>query len=354
MKNEREHANQKRVDVWPLLAYATLAVRLVQGWIYWGGASRRLIYAPQKLDPDSAGYMGGKLLHAAPGAAFDLGRIIEWLIVQPTLLHVTIIGFTLVELALGLGLLFGLATRLFALVSMIVSVFLMLNFGWLGATCIDEWTMAANSFAMGAILVVAGGSALSLDAEIIRKTPSMGDTSWFIWCFSGPLPIGSTKKLGLWLGIASIAFTVFFYDYYRGAVYSPLHARTSPKVHTITITHASVDSRATVRFTGHVSAGPDTGNLYIIGARIEDSTGKTLVAWDGRQLKDSTLVSIDNVYPYDLARFSQYGIAANLASRAGYTFHPPRPYTLSEEAYTLILESIDGRSFKTPLAFEGQ
>jgi len=353
VSEKKVHTDYETADVWPLLGYATLAVRLVQGWIYWGGASRRLIYAPQKLDPDSAGYMGGKLLHTAPGAAFDLGRIIEWLVVHPTLLFVAIIGFTLVELAIGLGLILGLATRLFALVSIVVSVFLMVNFGWLGATCIDEWTMAANSFAMGAILLVAGGSVLSLDAVIARKAPVLSESPWFIWFFSGPLPIAATRKLGLWLGIASIAFTVFFYDYYRGAVFSPLHARTSPKTHTITISDASVDSRATVRFNGHISAGPDTGDLYIIGARIEDPAGRILVAWEGRQLKDSALVTIDNAYPFDLARFSQYGIAANLASRALYTFRPARSYVLADGSYTLILESIDGRSLKALLAFGG-
>ena len=40
------------------------------------------------------------------------------------------------------------------------SVLLMAMFGWQGATCIDEWTMAACNLAMGATLMLAGSGAL--------------------------------------------------------------------------------------------------------------------------------------------------------------------------------------------------
>ncbi|MHB1267194.1 MAG: TQO small subunit DoxD, partial [Acidithiobacillus ferriphilus] len=36
---------------WRVAAIGLLAVRFVQGWIYWGGATRRFIYGPQKLNP---------------------------------------------------------------------------------------------------------------------------------------------------------------------------------------------------------------------------------------------------------------------------------------------------------------
>jgi thiosulfate dehydrogenase [quinone] large subunit len=39
------------------------------------------------------------------------------------------------------------------LVSIGLSIVLMLMFGWQGATCIDEWTMAASNLAMGATLI---------------------------------------------------------------------------------------------------------------------------------------------------------------------------------------------------------
>ena len=51
------------------------------------------------------------------------------------------------------------------------SVVLMLMFGWQGATCIDEWTMAACNLAMGATLLLAGSGACSLDNVLLRRKP---------------------------------------------------------------------------------------------------------------------------------------------------------------------------------------
>jgi hypothetical protein len=38
---------------WRMAAIALLSVRLIQGFIYWGGGSRRFIYGPEKLNPDA-------------------------------------------------------------------------------------------------------------------------------------------------------------------------------------------------------------------------------------------------------------------------------------------------------------
>lgn len=41
------------LDPWRMAALALLPVRFIQGFIYWGGGSRRFIYAPAKLDPSA-------------------------------------------------------------------------------------------------------------------------------------------------------------------------------------------------------------------------------------------------------------------------------------------------------------
>ena len=97
----------RNTDIWTLLGLAMLGVRLVQGWVYWAGASRRLIYSTGKLDPSSSGYMAHKMNEAIPGAIFGTGDAISTLLHHPTLLYVTIIAFTLVELLVGLALIFG-------------------------------------------------------------------------------------------------------------------------------------------------------------------------------------------------------------------------------------------------------
>jgi len=49
-------------------AIALLSVRFIQGFIYWGGGSRRFIYGPDKLDPDAHTWMANKFQTAMPGA----------------------------------------------------------------------------------------------------------------------------------------------------------------------------------------------------------------------------------------------------------------------------------------------
>ena len=40
------HALTEGQRLWRTAAYALLSVRVIQGFIYWGGGSRRFIYAP--------------------------------------------------------------------------------------------------------------------------------------------------------------------------------------------------------------------------------------------------------------------------------------------------------------------
>lgn len=101
----------RNIDIWTLLGLAMLGVRLVQGWVYWAGASRRLIYSTGKLDPGSSGYMVHKMNETIPGAIFGSGDALSALMHHPTLLYISIIVFTLVELLVGLGLIFGFMTR---------------------------------------------------------------------------------------------------------------------------------------------------------------------------------------------------------------------------------------------------
>jgi thiosulfate dehydrogenase (quinone) len=55
---------------WRAAAIAMLSVRIIQGFIYWGGGSRRFIYAPWKLDPDQSNWMANKFQTAMTGALF--------------------------------------------------------------------------------------------------------------------------------------------------------------------------------------------------------------------------------------------------------------------------------------------
>jgi hypothetical protein len=69
---------------------------------------------------------------------------------------------------------------------------LMAMFGWQGATCIDEWTMAACNLAMGATLLFRGSGAYSIDNVLIHRNPALAEKPWFRW-MTGSLPLPSPR-----------------------------------------------------------------------------------------------------------------------------------------------------------------
>src|ERR1700732_5129384 len=144
---------------WRIAAIALLSIRVIQGFIYWGGGSRRFIYAPSKLNPDAPTWMANKFQTAMPGALFGTDHVISFMLHHFWLLYSGVILFSAAELVVGAMLMAGALTRIAALTSMGFSVLLMAMFGWQGATCIDEWTMAACNLAMGAALLLGGSGA---------------------------------------------------------------------------------------------------------------------------------------------------------------------------------------------------
>ena len=66
------------IDSFKMTGFVILSIRFVQGFIFWGGGSRRFIYAPEKLDPYAAQWMANKLQSAMPGALFDINQIISF------------------------------------------------------------------------------------------------------------------------------------------------------------------------------------------------------------------------------------------------------------------------------------
>src|SRR4029079_10635044 len=113
-----------------LAALILLGTRFVQGFIFWGGASRRLIYdfhdvagvdQAVKLDFNGPGFVAAKLTPALPGSLWVQGPI-EWTLHHPDLIVASVWMWTLAELALGVGLMLGLLTRASAIVSLWLNV----------------------------------------------------------------------------------------------------------------------------------------------------------------------------------------------------------------------------------------
>src|SRR6201989_2555034 len=189
-----EAAQRGEPDTLRLASLALLSIRFIQGFVYWGGGSRRFIYAPAKLDPNAASWMANKFQSAMPGALLGTDHIIAFLLHHFYLLYASLILFSAAELITGLCLMTGFLTRAAALVSTGLSVVLMLMFGWQGATCIDEWTMAACNMTIGATLMLWGRGAFPLASALLARKPALAERGWFRWISgASPLPMrGST------------------------------------------------------------------------------------------------------------------------------------------------------------------
>jgi thiosulfate dehydrogenase (quinone) len=243
---------------WRTAAIALLSVRIIHGFIYWGGGSRRYIHAPSELDPNATTWMANKFQAAMPGALFGTDHMISFMLTHFYLLYGGVILFSATELIVGAMLMTGLLTRLAALMTMGLSVLLMAMFGWQGATCIDQWTMAAGNLAMGASLVLGGSGAYSLDNMLLERKPALVDRPWFRW-MSGSLPLPLTddgyRKLAFVLLTFVVIFNVGSYNYYRGSVLTPFHSGpVSPTKHHLMAAHPVLLPDGSGRFHVYAAA----------------------------------------------------------------------------------------------------
>lgn len=335
--------------LWPLLGLASLAIRLVLGWTYWGGASRRLIYAQVKLDPSSHAYLANKLVHAAPGAAFDITPIMHWLLHQPTLLHVAIILFTLLELVVGVGLMLGFATRILSIGGMGLAVVLMVIFGWMGTTCLDEWTMAASGFAMATITFITGGGWYSLDRVFFgHKANSCAKLAWLT---SGPLPLSTQQyvRFSTIMAVLSIVFTVGFYGYNFGAIVTPLGKRVNNVHPSIALSQGEIQGKM-VKVNTYMVTGPDTQGVYIAHVAI-DNGAKQVASYSASDLKQASQLKLTNEFaPYSTCKAMDYAVRCQLGSKATWQLQLPKQAEIdTTQSIRLIMTDVEGKQYQISL-----
>jgi thiosulfate dehydrogenase [quinone] large subunit len=337
---------------WRAAALALPAVRFVQGWIYWGGGSRRFIYGPQKLDPHGH-WMAYKFQTALPGAILGSGRLIAFLLHHFVLLYAAVIFFSAVELVAGAMLIAGLLTRAAAVATIGLSVVLMLMFGWQGATCIDEWTMAASNLGMGVTLALAGGGAYALDNVLLRQRPGLAGSVWFRW-LGGSLPLPLAERTFRNLALALLAFTVVFvvatYSYYRGSVISAFHSGpVSPSRHHISLGRGKLSSDGTVSFDAYIDAGTAAAPANIIAAELTRN-GTVIERWDGKALAALPKSAFHNDFPYQQFKAGFAGITAGVGAMAQITLPPAgNALHLSGQGYRLTVITVNGHRFTLAL-----
>ena len=340
-----------------MMGLGLLAVRVIQGFIYWGGGSRRFIYAPDKLNPDAPHWMAHKFQTAMPGALLGLEHVIAFMLQHFWLLYSGVILFSAAELIAGLFLMAGLFTRISALLSMIFSVLLMLMFGWQGATCIDEWTMAACNLAMGTTIFLCGSHLWAVDNVLLRKKPRLAESPVFRWtCGTLPLPLkaGAYKRLALGLLAFVVVFNVGTYSYYRGAVFTPYHpGPVSPTIHHLTLTDGRYYSEGNITVHAYLDAGTPEAPVHIMDAWLEDEQGNKLMRWNTEALSSLTQKNFQNDFAFNQFKSGHYGIQAIVGSAALIRL----PVNKSSESRNIphntplkiVLMDAEGNSFEAPL-----
>jgi thiosulfate dehydrogenase (quinone) len=340
---------------WRMAAIALLSVRFIQGFIYWGGGSRRFIYDPEKLNPDAPTWMANKFQSAMPGALLGTDHLIAFLLHHFWLLYPAVILFSGAELIAGAALMAGLLTRLAALVSVGFSIVLMLMFGWQGGTCVDEWTMAACNLAMGATLVLAGGGAYSLDNVLLERHPRLVDRAWFRWLAGSlPLPLTDTafRNLGLAVVAVVLAFDIGTYSYYRGSVVTPYQGGpVSPTRHHFALSDGALLPDGGVKFHIYLDGGTAATPAHIMKAQLTGGEGEPLETWNTETLSRLPVGSIHNDFAYNKFEVCTYGIVAEMSAMATITL-PPQPNVHPPAGGNTILKltDVNGRSFSVKLA----
>ncbi len=336
---------------WRVAALSMLSVRFIQGFIYWGGGSRRFIYAPSKLNPDATTWMANKFQTAMPGALLGTDHIISYLLQHFWLLYPAVILFSAAELIAGLMLMMGFMTRAAAAVSMGFSVVLMLMFGWQGATCIDEWTMAACNLGMGAALMLAGSGAYSVDNFLLARNPSLGGKGWFRWLAGAlPLPVSgaSFRNFALIVLAGTVVFNVATYDHYRGSVYSAFHGGpVSPTKHHLALNDAAVSPGGKLTFHAYLDGGTPEEPSHIVNVALLGKDGAVLHQWDTTSLSGLPKDAIHNDYAYNKFKTGPFGLIAQMGAMAEISL-PLQGFTPPADS-KLRVTTVSGNHFEAAL-----
>ena len=330
-----------------MMGAAVLAVRFIIGWIYWGGGTRRFIYAPQKLNPLAHSWMANKLQGGMPGAVLGVGHAVSAILHHPDLVYWLLVLVSAVELVCGFGLIVGALTRLNAMVSIALSVSLMLLFGWQGATCIDEWTMASATFAMGCTVLTTGAGLWSVDSWLMKRSPGLADAGWFRWLGSAPLTSREMEGWGKGLGIIAVVFALVFYNYYRGSIFTPFHGGpVSAGKHHFSLSNATLSPDGQLKVFAYLDGGTPAVPAHIVAVTI-NGPSETVEAWSGEALEQAAKDHIQNVYAYNKFGPGLFGIKARMGAKAWITLQPTQPVHLNPGQYTIIFQNINGKAFKT-------
>ncbi|WP_458626235.1 TQO small subunit DoxA domain-containing protein [Winogradskyella sp. PC D3.3] len=318
--------------------FLALAVRLVIGWTYFSAFFRRTILA-NKLDPELPGYIGEKFNHFLPNA-LGIKPIIQYLVENPDILYYNMVAFTIIEGIVGLFIMFGLFTRLMSIAVFGLAMGILLGSGWIGTTCLDEWQIGVLGIATGFVLFLTGSGYGSLDNYLMTKDYSITKKKWFPWIGSGTHPIKNYlfSKVVIIGSFLIFGLTLYTNQVFHGGLWGTLHNKSvKPK---LKITEGKID-REGLTFNIFRVEGVDVYGAWIIGIKLKDQQGNTLVNFTQDKLATLPSQAIDNYYIAKI-KPGKHSLIVPLGAKAKMTLNTTEIENLPSGNYTLKITDISG------------
>jgi thiosulfate dehydrogenase (quinone) len=332
-------------DPWWLAGLLLTPLRWVMGWFFFSALWRRIVLE-FKLDPGGPGYVGEKINHFMPQALF-IGPMIKKALDNPTLLHLNLWFFTLLEGLVGIALLLGLATRLAGLALSALAFGILLGSGWLGTTCLDEWQIGCLGVASGLLIILAGGGPLSADALLARRFPNLAAGRAFPLLTSGNLPLDRRGSRGLVLAasLACLALTLWTNQVFHGGVWGPLHNK-SVKPH-VAVTKAALTQDSGLSFTVFRDEGVDTYGAFIVAVELVEPSGAVVHRWDAEALSGVPPADIRNRWLVHV-KAGKYGLVLPLGGQAQIRLSVPGTLRPSSPL-RVVLHDVSGATWPAPV-----
>jgi len=280
----------KKINLFGDVATLVTPIRLILGWQFCSAFLRRMLNAPEKLDPTSPAYVGHAFNHFLPHSLF-IKPFIKYLIIHPEILYYFLVTFTIIEGLVGIGLLLGFFTRIAALGATLLALGILLGSGWLGSTCVDEWQIGITGIGIGLVVLSLGAGVFSLDQLFFKNRQS----KFLQYISSGDLNLRGKqiKLLALSFSFIAMFITLFTYQALHNGLYGKLYNLSKkPKLE---IANPLLEKNGTLRLTLYRTDGPDTYGAFITKILLINKDNKLIKVFDLNN-KDLGKDQIKNYY----------------------------------------------------------
>jgi len=165
--------SSKELDLQHVETISLFPIRFAVGWMWLDGGLRKALLKPTKLDPNSPSFVLNKVVTFLPHAGVFRPELISFL-ENPSLGATFLTIFSWFEILVGLFLIIGFLTRLWAFIGSAMAVSLA-PAAWLGSTCEDKWQIFSLLLAGGVTLMLAGaGRYWGVDYFLYKKFGDRG------------------------------------------------------------------------------------------------------------------------------------------------------------------------------------